>query len=173
MSLVVYFISFFLFWHQTGQYIVRITERTGLMLSTNILTCIFYVIFQSQCEHKIALEPEFIEKRLLRAGKIIRTQFLAKRYLKLTRRLFSSCNQAYSLCMPGSFCFEAFKHFLYSNAVTRTTSYGFAECKSFKRRKLFSLLCFYYKGEVDLFLKFPCRTKKTYGCMNNWKIVYI
>ena len=95
MSLVVYFISFFLFWHQTGQYIVRITERTGLMLSTNILTCIFYVIFQSQCEHKIVLEPEFIEKRLLRAGKIIRTQFLAKRYLKLTRRLFSSCNQAY------------------------------------------------------------------------------
>lgn len=26
----------------------------------------------------------------------------------------------------GIFCFEAFKHFLYPNAVTRTTSYGFA-----------------------------------------------
>ena len=32
---------------------------------------------------------------------------------------------------------------------------------------------FYFKGEIDPFLKFPCRTKKTYGCMNNWKIVYI
>ena len=33
------------------------------LLSTNILICLFYVIFQSQCEHKIALEPEFIEKK--------------------------------------------------------------------------------------------------------------
>ena len=41
MLLVVYLISFFLFCHQTGQYIVRITERTTLHLSTNILTCIF------------------------------------------------------------------------------------------------------------------------------------
>ena len=152
MLLVVYFISFFLLCHQTGWYIVRLTERTRC----NILTCIFYVIFQSQCEHNRVLELKCLKKkRFYRVGKIARIQFLSKRYFKLTRRHFSSCNQSYLHVMSEnalishyryksvrSFCFETFKHLLYPNVTTKT-SYGITgECKSFKRRQLFSLLYF-------------------------------
>ena len=71
---------------------------------------------------------------------------------KLTRRLFSSCNQPYIMSQTaihygykslGSFCLEPFKRLLYPNAITHTVVRGFtAECRSFKRTKLFSLLCF-------------------------------
>ena len=95
------------------------------------------------------------KKRFSRVGKIARIQFLSKRYFKLTRRHFSSYNQPYLNVMSEnalishyrykavrSFCFETFKHRLYPSATTKT-SYGITgECKSFKRRQLFSVLCF-------------------------------
>ena len=51
---------------------------------------------------KRVLEPEFIEKRLLWAGKIAMMRFLAKRYFKVTRRLFSSCNQPHTMSETAS-----------------------------------------------------------------------
>ena len=181
MLLVVYFISFFLLCHQTGWYIVRLTERTRC----NILTCIFYVIFQSQCQHNRVLELKCLEKkkRFSRVGKIARIQFLSKRYFKLTRRHFSSYNQPYLNVMSEnalishhrykavrSFCFETFKHRLYPNATTKT-SYGITgECKSFKRRQLFSVLCFTgarlirysnFQAELHLHLHVNLRLQRT------------
>ena len=151
MLLVVYFISFFLLCYQTGQYTIRITERTRC----NILTCIFLcdILVTVRTQHSSRTKMYRKKKRFLRVSKIARIQFLAKRYFKLTRRLFSSYIQPYlhvmseKICIIShyrykslrSFCFESFKHLLYPNATT-TTSYGITgECKSFKRRQLFSL----------------------------------
>ena len=70
----------------------------------------------------------------------------------------------------GSFCFEAFKHFLYPSAVTRTTSYGFAvSVRVFKEE---NCLAYYVlntgvrliRSQISM-QNYICT--KTYRCMNN------
>ena len=67
----------------------------------------------------------------------------------------------------GSFCFEAFKHFLYPNAVTRTTSYGFAvSVRVFNEENCLAYYVFNTGARLII-------CTKTYRCMNNRKIVFI
>ena len=53
-----------------------------------------------------------------------------------------------------SFCFEAFEHLVYPNAVTNKTRSGFSdECKSVKSRNFFRLIIMFLNRTT-----FPCRT---------------
>ena len=61
------------------------------------------------------------------------SRFYKETFFKLQPYVMSETAVHYRYKSPGSFCIEAFKHFLYPNAITHTVVRGFTdECKSFK-----------------------------------------
>ena len=154
MLLVVSFISFFLFCHRTGQYIVRILNwKDSFLLSINISPAfpvlkLWYFIVTVRTQD--SFRSDFMKKRdylgWVKSKDVCRKAPL----FLLTVGLFPRPSQPNFSKNPET---KSVWHFPFLNAR------NFAQLTESKGKKLFKSWCLWYWGKIDSLFKFP--TKKT------------
>ena len=154
MLLVVSFISFFLFCHRTGQYIVRILNwKDSFLLSINISPAFpvfklwhFIVTVRTQDSFR----SDFMKKRYYLGWVKSKDVCRKSPLFLLTVGLFPRPSQPNFSKNPET---KSVWHFPFLNAR------NFAQLTESKGKKLFRSWCLWYWGKIDSLFKFP--TKKT------------
>ena len=154
MLLVVSFISFFLFCHRTGQYIVRILNwKDSFLLSINISPAfsvfkLWYLIVTVRTQD--SFRSDFMKKRYYLGW--VKSKDVSRKapLFLLTTGLFPRPSQPNFSKIPET---KSVWHFPFLNAR------NFAQLTESKWKKLFKSWCLWYWGKIDSLFKFP--TKKT------------
>ena len=153
MLLVVSFISFFLFCHRTGQYIVRILNwKDSFILSTNISPAfsvfkLWYFIVTVRTQD--SFRSDFMKKRDYLGW--VKSKDVCRLFL-LTVGLFPRPSQPNFSKNPET---KSVWHFPFLNAC------NFAQLAESKGKKLLKSWCLWFWGMIDSLFKFP--TKKQWS----------